>query len=236
MSCNGVSSDGVIAKLIEMGFEKSIAIGAVTAVGPSLNDAVEYVLKGSTNQGAASSSSCHTSNAKPVGKKITSSLCPLEQMRQSSILDHFQSSSRLKRNRTDVVGNVSTFGSEAYPNHVGQSNLPFSEESCIVKDSSESFSSYSQQEFDAGSDWEQNANFLLQKHFGYLSLKRFQKEALSAWLAHQDCLVLAATGSGTAILLVCYCFLLLVVFVIVEFLTPIILWQGNHCVFRFPHY
>jgi Werner syndrome ATP-dependent helicase len=47
-----------------------------------------------------------------------------------------------------------------------------------------------------GLDWEERANRVLQERFGYSSLKSFQKEALAAWAAHQDCLVLAATGSG----------------------------------------
>lgn len=49
---------------------------------------------------------------------------------------------------------------------------------------------------DLGSDWEQKSQDILNKHFGYLSLKTFQKEALSAWFMYKDCLVLAATGSG----------------------------------------
>ncbi|MCI33412.1 ATP-dependent DNA helicase Q-like SIM-like, partial [Trifolium medium] len=43
---------------------------------------------------------------------------------------------------------------------------------------------------DIASDWEQRASILLQKHFGFSSLKSFQKEALSAWIARRDCLVL----------------------------------------------
>jgi Werner syndrome ATP-dependent helicase len=38
---------------------------------------------------------------------------------------------------------------------------------------------------------------VLQKHFGFSCVKGFQKEALDAWFANKDCLVLAATGSGT---------------------------------------
>jgi superfamily II DNA or RNA helicase len=45
-------------------------------------------------------------------------------------------------------------------------------------------------------NWEQKAEALLRQRFGYKELKCFQKEALKAWAGHQDCLVLAATGSG----------------------------------------
>jgi werner syndrome ATP-dependent helicase len=42
---------------------------------------------------------------------------------------------------------------------------------------------------------------ILQKHFGFGSLKGFQKEALDTWANNKDCLVLAATGSGTHLFL-----------------------------------
>ena len=36
---------------------------------------------------------------------------------------------------------------------------------------------------------------IMQKYFGFSSLKGFQKEALDTWSSNKDCLVLAATGS-----------------------------------------
>lgn len=42
---------------------------------------------------------------------------------------------------------------------------------------------------------------IMQKHFGFSSLKGFQKEALDTWSSNKDCLVLAATGSGTYLFL-----------------------------------
>lgn len=190
MNGNGVSSDQVIAKLLEMGFESSNAIEAVKEVGPSFDDALEYILNGGcrNNQRASSSSRCSTSKVKAPGKRALPSSNPLGQIRQSSILDHFQSSSRPKRSRTDVVSDAPVSWSEKVHGPVDQfmevlSELPPVD--CL----------------DIGSDWQKKANSLLQKHFGYLSLKSFQKEVLAAWLAHQDTLVLAATGSGTTVLL-----------------------------------
>ncbi|WMV12005.1 hypothetical protein MTR67_005390 [Solanum verrucosum] len=52
---------------------------------------------------------------------------------------------------------------------------------------------------DIGPDWQKKVKNLLQKHFGFSLLKDFQKEALEAWLSHQDCPVLAATGSGKSL-------------------------------------
>lgn len=55
------------------------------------------------------------------------------------------------------------------------------------------------EEEDIEQDWELRVANLMQKHFGFSTLKSFQKEALAAWVAHQDCLVLAATGSGESV-------------------------------------
>jgi hypothetical protein len=52
---------------------------------------------------------------------------------------------------------------------------------------------------------------VLQKHFGFSSLKAFQKEVLDAWFAHGDCVLQAAAGSGvfSVMLLFIFCNLLL---------------------------
>lgn len=59
------------------------------------------------------------------------------------------------------------------------------------------------EEEDIEQDWELRVENLMQKHFGFSDLKSFQKEALAAWIAHQDCLVLAATGSGECVYVCC---------------------------------
>lgn len=64
------------------------------------------------------------------------------------------------------------------------------------------------EEEDIGQDWELRVANLMQKHFGFSSLKSFQKEALAAWIAHKDCLVLAATGSGECVCVCVVCFML----------------------------
>ncbi|KAL5647568.1 hypothetical protein ACJX0J_041923, partial [Zea mays] len=45
---------------------------------------------------------------------------------------------------------------------------------------------------------------LLQKHFGFSSLKAFQKEVLDAWFAHGDCVLLAATRSDKRMAFMAY--------------------------------
>ena len=102
MDGNGLSSDEVIAKLIEMGFQNSSVLEAVKAVGPSFDDALEYLSNYShrNSRGASSSSRCSTSNENNLGKRTLSSLPSSGQLRQSSILDHFQSTARPKKCRT----------------------------------------------------------------------------------------------------------------------------------------
>lgn len=197
MDGNNISSNQVIERLIEMGFEHSAVTEAVKAKGPSFDDVLEHVLNGSRRNGGgtSSSSTCSISNGKAVQKKALSSLHPSSQTRQSSILNHFQFTARPKRSRVDVLSDVLVSGSNVLPSYVEEhkdlsgvgGNLKFEVEPFIVDCS---------RELEIGSDWEKKVTSLLQKHFGFSSLKNFQKEALAAWLAHQDCLVLAATGSG----------------------------------------
>lgn len=203
MADGRLSSDEVIAKLIEMGFENSSAVQAVKQGGPLFNDAVEYILNGSCGdcRGAPSNSECSTKNSKALGKRTLSSAV-LGQMRQSSILDHFQSTGRPKRRRTSNVPDTSISGSEVLDRPVNEVKESVTSKGCgNLGTVPEALQVSFKEEVEPGLHWEQRANNLLQKHFGYSSLKSFQKEALAAWRAHQDCLVLAATGSGTALLL-----------------------------------
>jgi Werner syndrome ATP-dependent helicase len=197
MDGDDISSNQAIERLIEMGFEHSAITEAVKAKGPSLDDALEYILNGPRrNSGGTSiSSTCSTSNGKAVRKRALSSLHPSSQTRQSSILNHFQFTARPKRNRVDVLSDVLVSGSNVLPSCVEEPK-DLSGLGRNLKSEVEPFLVDCPRELEIGSDWEKKVTSLLQKHFGYSSLKNFQKEALAAWLAHQDCLVLAATGSG----------------------------------------
>lgn len=113
----------------------------------------------------------------------------LGQKRQSSILEHFRPVSMAKRAKTQVV-------EERKESISGKSHC--------VEPLSDSFPVSCSNELPIGPDWEQKVNSLLRKHFGFSSLKGFQREALAAWLARQDCLVLAATGSGKTCVCVCF--------------------------------
>lgn len=195
-----VSSDQVFAELIGMGFEFSDVAEAVKAVGLSVETAVEYILNGSRRNStvASTSSKLPISNMKSLGKRTLSTSCSSYRMRQSTIKEHLQSAGRPKRSKTDNVSDVSVSGSQLLleplkesdePLHAVESNLKIEQETILQR-------SPGQEELDIGPGWEQKVKNLLLKHFGFSSLRSFQKDAVAAWLAQRDCLVLAATGSG----------------------------------------
>ncbi|XP_021898982.1 ATP-dependent DNA helicase Q-like SIM [Carica papaya] len=227
MGGNILSSQQVIDKLVKMGFNDSDVMEAVRAVGPSCDDAVEYILNGCGRkiQVEPSSSNCSTRGKKILGKRVLSSSCSLGQMRQSSILDHYHSALRPKKSRADVIPVVSVSQAED-PHLPRELKEPFPGIDCDSKVVPELLPSGCPQEVDTGSDWEQKVNRLLRKHFGYSSLKCFQKEALSTWLAHKDCLVLAATGSGKSL---CFQIPALLTGEVVVVISPLISLMHDQC-------
>ncbi|KAM7278194.1 hypothetical protein ACFE04_005328 [Oxalis oulophora] len=153
------SSNEVTAKLLEMGFELTAVKVAVNTVGPSLPNAVDYIL----NNPIPDDSTSNNNNNNKKKERLAS--------KQSTILDHFHSSNKPNRPNPNALLPISSI------------------RDCIASSSPE-----------IGADWEEKAKELLRKHFGFSELKNFQKEALAVWFDNQDCLVLAATGSGNIIL------------------------------------
>ncbi|GMP40216.1 hypothetical protein CsSME_00010754 [Camellia sinensis var. sinensis] len=230
MDSSCVSSDQVVAELIGMGFEFSDVTEAIKAVGPSLEDAIEFILNGSCRNStvASASSKCSTSNGKALGKRALSASRSSDRMRQSTIMERLQSTGRPKRSKTNTESNVSVTGSQVLPKPVEGSNEPFHARKCNLETTPEKsiLPFRCQEELDIGPDWEQKVNNLLYKHFGYSSLKSFQKEALAAWLAHQDCLVLAATGSGKSL---CFQIPALLTGKVVVVISPLISLMHDQC-------
>jgi len=174
---NDTCWDQAIAEMIEMGFEYSSIVEAIKVVGPSVPSAVEHILNSATGE----PSTTHTSNSHALNGNALKKR-PLRTgrlVRQSKIFDHFHSNDDVTEHKEDLP----QLGID--PNPVVLSE-PFEA-----------------QYLDAESDWEQKVSNLMKKHFGFSSLKGFQKEAISAWVAHKDCLVLAATGSGNVCGLPC---------------------------------
>lgn len=203
MDDEAVDGDAVIAKLVEMGFEYSSAVEAVKVAGASINDAADYILNGPwrTNLGASTSSNRSKVCVKASGKSASSLSQPSGRMWQSNILDHFGTKRQTKRSRFNVAKDVLDARSKVSTVMEGNGNV-HPDTHRDTKITSEIIAVDSAEELHLGADWEQQVNGLLRKHFGHASLKSFQREALAAWLSHQDCLVLAATGSGDIYLLV----------------------------------
>lgn len=178
-----MTSDQVFAELVEMGFDILDITEAIKAVGPSLDNAIEFILNSShrNDRSASTSSVCVTEN-KVTGKRATSSLQPSAKLRQPNITEHLKLASVPKRSKTKGLFNASVSDTN-FVTHVEGPVVPTGLHEVTI-----------------GFDWEKKVNNILQKSFGYSSLKNFQKEVLAAWLANQDCLVLAATGSGTSLL------------------------------------
>lgn len=215
MDGGDVTSDQIIAELVDMGFDLSDVTEAIEIVGPSLNNVIDFILNDShrNNKGASTSSSCLMNN-KVLGKRertTTTSLQSSSKLRQQNITEHLKLTPGLKRRKTRGFSNVSVSTSSFLNGHVEEPEAcsttkhgsnPCPETSMVP--------SYSKNKDIIGFDWENKVNNLLLRHFGYSSLKGFQKEALAAWLAHEDCLVLAATGSGISLLHpLCSCLLVL---------------------------
>lgn len=230
MNSNTVSCDHVIAQLIEMGFAYSSVKEAIEEVGPSLEDAVDFILNGSrrNNKGASSSSNFPTNNRKVLGKRTLTSMPSLGKMHQSRIMEYIQSTDRPKRSKTNIDSGVSFSGLEVLPGPVEDQKEPFYDECCNLKTPSKSsiMSVNYPPEHEIGADWEQKVSTLLHKHFGFSSIKSFQKDALSAWLANKDCLVLAATGSGKSM---CFQIPALLTGKVVVVVSPLISLMHDQC-------
>ncbi|EOA19953.1 hypothetical protein CARUB_v10000204mg [Capsella rubella] len=221
-----LSSDQVVMKLVEMGFEKLDALEAVTAVGKSCDAALEYILNGHRSTGGfePASSLCFTRSNKTLGKRAKPSSFSSGSKRQSSLLDHFRSLDQ-KKQKGDC------FGTGVEDSQLVTVSDPSEEQrKCFAPMCLES-SSFTETEIrngcaEASSTWEKRVNSILQNRFGISSLRSFQREALSTWIAHKDCLVLASTGSGKSL---CFQIPALLTGKIVVVISPLISLMHDQC-------
>ncbi|KAJ8572874.1 hypothetical protein K7X08_009385 [Anisodus acutangulus] len=167
-------------------------------VGPSIDGAIDYLLDDSRRNTASASTSnaCFTSRA---GRPKRSKTMNKLDMSQSEVLQR------------------DTGGRNVHP-PLEDSDIHIATEKAVL-------SSYGKDE-DIGPDWQKKVKNLLQKHFGFALLKNFQKEALEAWLSHQDCLVLAATGSGKSL---CFQIPALLSGKVVIVISPLISLMHDQC-------
>ncbi|XP_004495713.1 ATP-dependent DNA helicase Q-like SIM [Cicer arietinum] len=209
MDPNSKSSEQVISEMVEMGFERFKILEAIKVVGTSIPNVVEHIFNTSSCSNPEPptthiSKSC-SSNGKILKKRTLSSSVQVPKSR--TINHYFQSTDRAaEKKKNVVVVDDDDDEEEEYKKHLPQ--MEFDIDSDIT------------------SDWEQRASTLLQKHFGFSSLKSFQKEALSAWFAHRDCLVLAATGSGKSL---CFQIPALLTGKVVVVISPLISLMHDQC-------
>ncbi|KAK2632730.1 hypothetical protein EUGRSUZ_L01167 [Eucalyptus grandis] len=210
-----------------MGFEYSSAVEAVKVVGASINEAADYILNGPsrTNMGASTSSDCSKVCVKALGKRALSLSQPSERMQQSKIPDHFGTKMQTKRSKFNVAKDALNAESKVSPVMEGNGNV-HPDMHRDTKITSEIIAVDCPEELRVGADLEQQVSRLLQKRFGHASLKSFQREALAAWLSNQDCLVLAATGSGKSL---CFQIPALLTGKVVVVISPLISLMHDQC-------
>jgi Werner syndrome ATP-dependent helicase len=192
-----VSADALIAELLDMGFDFDDITAAVGAVGPRRAEALEVLLGGPgagagqarRGGGAPSRRASFAAQPRPAGKGTQSKLSsPRGRLRQPSITDHIASAAG-RRNESGREASTSFPCSEAPVDH----SVPVGGDICSkLGPELQSLVDNSR----GNCVREEKISAVLQKHFGFTSVKGFQMEVLNAWFANKDCLVLAATGSG----------------------------------------
>ncbi|GAU29355.1 hypothetical protein TSUD_31610 [Trifolium subterraneum] len=196
--------------MVEMGFEYSKVLEAIKVVGLSIPSIVEHIFNTSTS-GSSSNGVTHFSkslpnNGKALKKRAFSSSVQVPKSR--TISHYFQSTNKVNEKNKNVVVDVDDDGDDVEEHNESLPQMGFDLDPNIA------------------SDWEMRASILLQKHFGFSSLKSFQKEALSAWIAQRDCLVLAATGSGKSL---CFQIPALLTGKVVVVISPLISLMHDQC-------
>ncbi|PUZ64061.1 hypothetical protein GQ55_3G113600 [Panicum hallii var. hallii] len=220
-----VSADGLIAELLDMGFDFDDIAAAVGAVGPRRAEALEVLLGGSgagagqarRGGGTPSRPASRAALPRPAGKG-TQLRNPRGRLRQSSITDHIASGAG-SRNGSGREASTSFPCSETPVDH----RVPVGVDVCS-KLGPELQSLV--ENLRADCSHKDKITAVLQKHFGFSSLKGFQMEVLDAWFAHKDCLVLAATGSGKSL---CFQIPALLTTKIVVVISPLISLMHDQC-------
>ncbi|PKU68480.1 ATP-dependent DNA helicase Q-like SIM [Dendrobium catenatum] len=256
MGGTNLSADNVVSELLDMGFEFGKVLEALEAVGPVLNDAVDFILNDCSNKNAyTKSQQAFTCSKTPncsleEDENSSQSLC---RMKQSHITDLLPSFSRCKRDIFESSSKssfdaiemaMSRFLDEEEQINVDGKNQhktePFpswmdAHSYTLPKEFLQQNGNFQHQQIPQFNNtdgqgmmmnWEQKVGDALQKHFGFSSLKGFQKEAIKAWLAHKDCLIVAATGSGKSL---CFQIPALLSGKVVVVISPLISLMHDQC-------
>ncbi|KAL0357316.1 UNVERIFIED_CONTAM: ATP-dependent DNA helicase Q-like SIM [Sesamum calycinum] len=161
------------------------------------------------------------------GQRATSSLQPSGKLRQPNITEHLKLASGPKRSKTKGLCGASASTTNYLIGHVkGPEVTSATDTSSDLCAEAFMVPSSCKDEQINGIDWENKVKNKIRKHFGFSSLKGFQKEVLAAWLEHQDCLVLAATGSGKSL---CFQVPALISGKVVVVISPLISLMHDQC-------
>ncbi|GAA0168883.1 DNA helicase [Lithospermum erythrorhizon] len=212
MDIRNLDSDQVVAYLTGMGFELLTVSEAVKAVGPSIEDALEFILTNSGGGGNSPSTSMPKDGSSRITRKMGN------KMRQSRITEHLNLGTKSKTRTTSSHSVTPELKENVRQKcHVINSDIASQAPEPVIMFPCKDM---------IGEDWEEKVKRILNKHFGYSALKSFQKEALEAWLAHKDCLVLAATGSGKSL---CFQIPSLLTGKVVIVISPLISLMHDQC-------
>ncbi|KAL6840962.1 hypothetical protein ACP4OV_029222 [Aristida adscensionis] len=224
-----VSADGLIAELLDMGFEFDAVTAAIGAVGPRRAEVLDLVLGGSDAAPAGRGTAARrgrpcaaaSSGARPQPARRGAKLGngnPRGRLRQSSITDLLASPDG--RGKEPGGGASTSFPCSVAP---GDPRVPVGLDTCSRPGpESQSLVQNPRGAFDQRGE----IGAVLQKHFGFSCLKGFQMEALDAWFAHKDSLVLAATGSGKSL---CFQIPALLTTKVVVVISPLISLMHDQC-------
>ncbi|CAL5208608.1 unnamed protein product [Lathyrus oleraceus] len=212
MDSNNKSSEQVISELVEMGFDHSTILEAIKVVGLSIPSVVEHIFNTNTSTRKSSDREPSTSNGNALKKRTFSSSFQVPKPR--TINHYFQSSDKGNDRKKNAIVVVVDDDDDVEEYNKALPQMGSDIDRGVPRD------------LDVALDWEQRASILLQKHFGFSALKSFQKEALSAWIANKDCLVLAATGSGKSL---CFQIPALLTGKVVVVISPLISLMHDQC-------
>ncbi|XP_057427230.1 ATP-dependent DNA helicase Q-like SIM isoform X3 [Lotus japonicus] len=219
---NNTSSDQVIAEMVEMGFQHSTILEAIEAVGPSIRSAVEHIFKTTTisNPNPNPEPPTHTFKSRN-GNALNKQSLPSSSSHPKPIDHYFKPIGKVKskKSENEVVVNDDVMRAEEL-DVTSDWEQKFEKSEVVIADD------VMRTDPDVASDWEHTVSKLLQKHFGFSALKSFQKEALAAWVANEDCLVLAATGSGKSL---CFQIPALLTGKVVVVISPLISLMQDQC-------
>lgn len=243
------SQDRILSELLSMGFDISAAVEALRTDGvDSIQDAVEFLLAGGSveeqcQHGCASRNNEEEAfyvverdrDVKLPGDVRTEhrhtfsmdKITDIGIRKQDQLVGHTEGFVSL-----ELLTNQQKYGPPLSRPHDHVKKLYSRPDSCSFNYRSENSCS-SCVEIPGGIlsevspvNLEMMAREALNKHFGHKSLKNFQLEALKAWATHQDCLVLAATGSGKSL---CFQLPALLTGKVVVVISPLISLMHDQC-------